>query len=109
MYRATGNTDGSSVVDVAMVEKILQRPAGPNSEIEFVYRVLGEELAQTSCYGAHHIVAVESRIAKLAASKGQKVETQREVSGKQATRGKRNSNGRPWPAQMEFNYSAPRP
>ena len=108
MYRATGNSAGSLGAVGAIVEEILQRPAGPNSEIEFVYRVLGEELAQTSCYGAHHIVAVESRIAKRAASDGQKGESQREVSRKQATRRKRDSECRPLAARIVIKYSAPR-
>ena len=94
MYRATGNSAGSLGAVGAIVEEILQRPAGPNSEIELVYSVLGEELAQTACYGADRIVAVESRIAKRAASDRQKGESQREVSRKQAACRKRDSERR---------------
>src|SRR5947209_6921217 len=108
MYRATGNSAGSLVAVGAIVEEILQRPVGPNSEIELVYRVLGEELTQTACYGANRIVAVESRIAKRAASNRKKGESQREVSRKQATRRKRDEERRRLAVRIVIKLFAPR-
>src|SRR3989442_2343511 len=107
MYRATGNIAGSLVAVGAIVEEILQRPAGPNSEIELVYRVWGEDLAQPACYDVNHIVAVESRIAKRAASDTKKGESQREVSRKQARR-KRDKERRRLAVRIVIKLSAPR-